>query len=58
MSRSKHNGCGATCGICKPHKKWKSNSSKGQKPSVRRKEADVRRDIVDYANDNPRTRGL
>ena len=37
MSRSNHHGCGGTCGLCKPHKKWKSNSDKQQKPSVRRK---------------------
>lgn len=37
MSRSNHNGCGKTCGLCKPHKKWKSNSNKNQAPNVRRK---------------------
>ncbi len=26
MSRSKHHGCGQTCGVCKPHKKWPSKA--------------------------------
>lgn len=36
MSRSKHNGCGRTCGLCRPWKKWKSNSAKDQRPSVQK----------------------
>jgi len=28
MSRSKHNGCGPRCGVCKPHKRWKTNGAK------------------------------
>jgi hypothetical protein len=26
MARSNHHGCGGTCGLCRPHKKWRSNS--------------------------------
>lgn len=38
MSRSKHNGCGrgGGCGLCRPHKKWKSNSLKNEKSAVQR----------------------
>lgn len=38
MSRSKNHGCGkgGGCSLCRPHKKWKSNSVKDQKPSVQR----------------------
>ncbi len=36
MSRSRHDGCGKTCGLCQPHKKWKSNSLEDQRAGVRR----------------------
>ena len=36
MARSNHHGCGGTCGVCRPHKKWKSNSVEDQKPAVQR----------------------
>lgn len=45
MSRSKHHGCGrAKCGMCKPHKKWKTNSPSNEKPSVRRV---LQKDVVE-----------
>lgn len=37
MSRSNHDGCGKSCGVCRPHKKWKTNSVKTEKPSVVKK---------------------
>ena len=42
MARSSHHGCGQSCGVCKPHKKWKTNSTGNLKPSVRRKITDLR----------------
>lgn len=41
MSRSSHHGCGKTCGVCKPHKKWKSNSLASAKPSVQRRRTEL-----------------
>lgn len=43
MSRSKHHGCGGTCGLCKPHKKWRGNYKDNQHTSVKRQ--------PDYIND-------
>jgi hypothetical protein len=37
MSRSRHHGCKAGgCGMCMPHKRFKSNSLHQQTPAVRR----------------------
>lgn len=35
MSRSRHHGCGRSCGLCRPHKRFKSNRRSAQRPAVR-----------------------
>ena len=47
MSRSRHHGCGRTCGLCRPHKKWRGNFKEHVKPAVRR-HAD---ELSDYTED-------
>ena len=37
MSRSRHNGCGKPCAVCRPHKKWKTNSIKDKTAQEQRK---------------------
>lgn len=39
MSRSRHNGCGRgrACGMCRPWKRFKTNSLEDQRVSVRRR---------------------
>lgn len=51
MSRSDHNGCGGPCGVCKPHKKWKSNAVEDQRPAVRRALQDVPEDAIPVAEE-------
>ncbi len=43
MTRSKHNGCGKTCGVCKPHKKWPSKAE--PVAAVKRQTQDAVQDI-------------
>lgn len=37
MSRSRDHGYSPRCGLCQPHKRWRSNSVKNQKASVQRR---------------------
>jgi hypothetical protein len=37
MSDSNHNGCGKSCGLCRPWKRFRGNHKKNLKASVARK---------------------
>lgn len=60
MAKSSHHGCGRSCGVCKPHKKWKTNSTGDLKPSVQRRITDLtdHADEIDLRHIDTETREL